>query len=96
MIFAVLANRAFAQIADAAVALHNVFALVYDHFDIVYVENDIVFEFELAVEVRYEEVYSAVAFASAIVLVVVVSAAELGTTTEHSAVEAVALVAVRW
>jgi len=64
VIFVVLANRAFAQIADAAVALYNVLALVYDRFDIVYVENDIVFEFELAVEVRYEEVYSAVAFAS--------------------------------
>lgn len=64
VIFAVLVNRASAQIADAAVALHNVLALVYDHSDIVYVEDDIVFEFELAVEVRYEEVYSAVAFAS--------------------------------
>jgi len=61
VIFAVLANRVSARTAD--VASCNVLA-VYDHFDIVCVEDDIVFELELAVEVRYEEVYSAAAFAS--------------------------------
>lgn len=64
VIFAVLANRVSARIADVAVASCNVLASVYDRFDIVCVEDDIVFELELAVEVRYEEVYSAVAFAS--------------------------------
>lgn len=63
VIFAVLVNRVSARIADAAVASCNVLA-VYDRFDIVCVEDDIVFELELAVEVRYEEVYSAAAFAS--------------------------------
>lgn len=62
-IFAVLANQVSARIADAAIASRNVLALVYDRFDIVCVEDDIVFELEL-VEVRYEEVYSAAAFAS--------------------------------
>lgn len=98
VIFAVLANRASARIADAAIALRNVLAPVYDRFDIVCVEDDIVFELELAVEVRYEEIYFAAVFASAIALAVAASAvaAELGTATEHSAVEAAALAAVRW
>lgn len=64
VIFAVLANRVSAQIADAVVALCNVLVSVYDRFDIVCVEDDIVFELELAVVVRYAEVYSAAAFAS--------------------------------
>lgn len=63
-IFAALANQVSAQIADAAVASRNALASVYDHFDIVCVEDDIVFELELVVEVRYEEIYSAAAFAS--------------------------------
>jgi hypothetical protein len=63
-IFAALANQVSARIADAAVASRNALASVYDRFDIVCVEDDIVFELELAVEVRYEEVYSAAAFAS--------------------------------
>lgn len=60
MIFAALANRASARIADV-VALCNVLAQVHDRFDIV-CAGDIVFE--LAAEVRCEEVYSAAAFAS--------------------------------
>lgn len=64
VIFAVPANQVSARIADAAVALCNVFASVYDRFDIVCAEDDIVSELELAVEVRYEEVYSAAASAS--------------------------------
>lgn len=64
VIFAVPANQVSARIADAAVALCNVFASVYDRFDIVCVEDDIVSELELAVEVRYEELYSAAASAS--------------------------------
>jgi len=47
-----------------AVASYNVLAPVYDHSDIVCAEDDIVFELELAVEVHYEEVCSAAAFAS--------------------------------
>lgn len=64
VIFAVLASRVSARIADAAVALCNVSASVYDRFDIVCVEDDIVSELELAAEVRYGEVYSAAASAS--------------------------------
>lgn len=81
-----------------AVASYNVLALVYDHSDIVYVEDDIVFELELAVEVRYEEVCSAAAFASATVLVVAVFVAvvEFDRAKERSAVEAVASAAVHW
>lgn len=96
VIFAVPANQVSARIADAAVALCNVFASVYDRFDIVCVEDDIVSELELAVEVRYEELYSAAASASAIALVVVASAVavELGITTEHFVVEEVALAVV--
>lgn len=63
-IFAVLANQVSVRIADAAVASCNVLASVYDRFDTVCVEHDIVFELELAVEVHYEEVYSAAVFAS--------------------------------
>lgn len=63
-IFAVPANRVSAQIADVVVASYNVLAPVYDHSDIVCVDDDIVFEFVLVVEVRYEKVYSVAAFAS--------------------------------
>lgn len=62
-IFAVPANRASARIVDVAVASYNVLGPVYDHSDIV-CADDIVFELELVVVVRYEEVYSAAAFAS--------------------------------
>lgn len=81
-----------------AVASYNVLAPVYDRSDIVCAEDDIVFELELAVEVRYEEVCSAVAFASAAVLVVAVFVAvvEFDRAKERSAVEAVASAAVHW
>lgn len=95
-IFAVPVNQASARIADVEVASYNVLAPVYDRSDIVCAEDDIVFE--LAVAVRYEEVYSVVAFASATVLVIVafVAVAELDRARERSVVEAVASAVVHW
>lgn len=54
-------NQAFAQTADAEVALCNVLVQVYGRFDIVCADDTV---FELAAEVRCEVVYSAAAFAS--------------------------------
>lgn len=61
---AVPENRAFVRIVDVAVVPHNAFASVHDRFDTAYAEDDIVLGLELVVEVHYEEVYFAAAFAS--------------------------------
>lgn len=90
---AVPENRAFVRIVDVAVVPHNAFASVHDRFDTAYAEDDIVLGLELVVEVHYEEVYFAAAFASATALVIAASAviAELADKAmEHSVVEVVA------